>query len=178
MRAWPVHCVFAVILVGSLLAKNGWTDVFTKNRSVEAAVIDVARSHGWAFRDYTKINDTDIPTLAFQAPGCNQPVLVIVLLVAFDQEPVVRSARESGYGLRYFYINRAWDAPHRLAVFLERTKYAALAIFGLTPYVPSSDVLLVESPLNCQVAHDVDWRSVWSRDYSSLVEADAKATTR
>jgi hypothetical protein len=156
-----------MILVGSLVAKSGSTDVLSKNRNLESAVMHVARSYGWAFRDYTTIGDTDLPTLVFEAPGCAQPVLVALLLVAFDQEPMVRSAREPGYALRYFYIDHAWDAPHRLAVFLERTKYAALAVFGLTPYVPSPDILLVESPLNCRVADDVDWRVLWSRDSSS-----------
>jgi hypothetical protein len=48
-------------------------------------------------------------------------------------------------------------------------KYAALAVFGLTRYVPSGYLLLVESPSHCSVADAIDWRNVWDRDY--LLEA-------
>jgi len=176
MRAWPVHFVFAIILVGSLAAKSGSTDVLANNRNLESAVMHIAGSHGWRFREYTTINGTDIPSLIFEAPVCAQPMFVALFSVALDQEPVVRSARASGYGLRYFYIERAWDAPQRLEVFLERIKYATLAIVGLTRYVPSTEVLLVGSPLTCQVADDVDWRVLWSRDYSSADRASTNAT--
>jgi hypothetical protein len=38
--------------------------------------------------------------------------------------------------LRYVYIDRSWDKADRLAVVAERVKYAVLAVFGLTQYVP------------------------------------------
>jgi hypothetical protein len=178
MRASPMHVVFAIILVGSLVAKDRTTDVLIESSNLEPAVMRAARSHGWALRDYTTIADTDVPALVFHAAGCAQPMLVVLLSVAFDQEPVVRSAREPGYVLRYVYIGRTWDEPRRLAVFVERLKYAALAVFGLTPYVPSSHVLLVEAPPDCQVADDVDWRTVWSRDDSSARGADTEEAAR
>jgi hypothetical protein len=40
-------------------------------------------------------------------------------------EPAVRSAREPGYALRYVYIERSWEEPPRLAIFVERIKYSA-----------------------------------------------------
>jgi hypothetical protein len=54
-------------------------------------------------------------------------VLVVLLLLTFEQEPVVRSAREQGDVLRYVYIDRIWDKPDRRAFFVERMKYAGLA---------------------------------------------------
>ena len=96
---------------------------------------------------------TSIRALVFDAPGCLRPVLVVVLSAVIDLEPVLRSAREQGDVLRYIYIGRSWEKPDRLAVFTERMKYAALAPFGLTRYVPSQDLLLVESPSRCQVGH-------------------------
>jgi hypothetical protein len=171
-----VHLLFALILVGSVLTKTGTTDAVIKDRNLASAVMYAAQSHGWIFRDHTTINGTDISALAFAAPGCGQPVLVALLLAAFDQSPMVRSALETGYALRYFYIDRAWEAPDRLAVFLERARHLALAVFALTPYVPSRDVLLVEAPLDCQSAGDVDWRVVWERDYPPAGDTGATAT--
>jgi hypothetical protein len=165
MRAWPLHLVFATILIGSLAAKERGADALSESGNIELAVLNVARSHGLAFREYTTITGTDIRALVIEAPGCSRPILVVPLFVTFDQDPIVRSARDQGDVLRYVYIDRTWDEPDRLAVFVERMKYAALATFGLTKYEPSWHLLLIESPLHCQVADAVDWRLVWNRDY-------------
>jgi hypothetical protein len=165
MRAWPLHVVFATILIGSLAAKERGADALTESGNIELAILNVARSHGLAFREYTTITGTDVRALVIEAPGCSRPVLVVPLLVTFDQDPIVRSAHEQGDVLRYVYIDRTWDKPDRLAVFVERMKYAALATFGLTRYEPSWHLLLVESPSHCQVADAIDWRLVWNRDY-------------
>ena len=105
-------------------------------------------------------------------------MLVVVLSAVIDLEPLLRSAREQGDVMRYIYIGRSWDKPDRLAVFTERMKYAALAPFGLTRYVPSQDLLLVESPSRCQAAIAVDWRNVWNRDYLTATPAPIEAATR
>jgi hypothetical protein len=171
MRAWPLHFVFALILVGSLAAKARTTDVLSESTSLETAVIRVARSQGLVFREYTTIADTDIRALVFDAPGCSRPIFVVFVLVTFDQASLVRSARDPRYAPRYVYIDRSWDKPHRLAVFMERMKYSVLSVFNLTQYVPSWHLLLVEAPLECKAADHIDWRMVWDRDYLSAVPA-------
>jgi hypothetical protein len=165
MRAWLLHVVFAAILVGSLATKYRNTDLLVEDSKLEAMVIRIARAYGLAFRDYETIGDTDIRALVFEVPRCARPVLVVLLSVALDQERVVRSAREPGYVLRYVYMDRIWDKPHRLAVVAERAKHAALAVFGLTRYMPSWHLLLVESPADCGLVDGIDWQMVWSRDY-------------
>jgi len=55
-------------------------------------------------------------------------------------------------------------------------KYAALATFGLTPYVPWGHLLLVASPPRCEVAGAIDWRNMWNRGYIATVRADPEAT--
>jgi hypothetical protein len=165
MRAWPLHVVFTAILFGSLAAKDRTADLFAKSSNLEPTVMHVAKAYGLAFRDYTTIGDTDIRALVFEAPGCARPLLVVLLAVTFDQEPVAQSARRPGYVLRYIYIDRSWDKPHRLAVVAERAKYAALAVFGLTRYMPSRQLLLVETPADCRLADDIDWQIAWSHDY-------------
>jgi hypothetical protein len=167
MRAWPLHVVFATILAGSLAAKERAADVLVDldDTDRERAVTRVAQSHGLAFRDYATLPGTHDRALAFEAQGCPQPVLV-VLRVQFDAEALLSFAREQGDALRYVYIDRSWEKPDRLAFFVERMKYAALATFGLTRYVPSGHLLLVDSPSQCEAITDaIDWRNVWNRDY-------------
>jgi hypothetical protein len=176
MRAWPLHVAFAAILFGSLGAKYRTTDLLVESNSFEPAVMRVAREHGLIFRDYTTINGSDIRALEFKAPGCARPMLVVLLSVTFDQERVARSVREPGYVLRYVYIDRSWEKADRLAVVAERAKYAILAIFGLTQYLPSWHLLLVESPEPCQVPNDIDWRIAWSRDYLVATGANSGNT--
>jgi uncharacterized protein YaiI (UPF0178 family) len=63
------------------------------------------------------------------------------------------------------------EKPDRLAFFVER-------MFGLTPYMPSGHLLLVESLSQCQAADGTAWRNVWSRDYVEATRPDTEATTR
>jgi hypothetical protein len=179
MRAWPVHVVFATILAGSLAAKERVADTLVDLDDVdrETAVTRVAESNSLIFREYITLPGTQLPALAFDAPGCSQPVL-IVLRVQFDDEALLRSAREQGGELRYVYIDHSWEKPERLAFFVERMKYAALATFGLTRYVPSGHMLLVGAPSQCQAADGIDWRNVWNRDYVAATGADTQATDR
>lgn len=172
MRTWPLHVVFAIILVASLAARERATDVLAESGNLEPAIMRVALSHALTFQQYTTITGTDVRALVFEAPGCSRPVLVVSLFTTFDQEPIVLSAREHGDVLRYVYIDRAWDKPDRLAVFVERIKYAVLATLGLTRYVPSWHLLLIKSPSPCRVADAIDWRPVWNRDYLTANKAD------
>jgi hypothetical protein len=174
MRAWPSHVVFAAILVGSLAARDRTTDLVVESGNLEAAVIGVARAHGLTFREYTTIGGTDIRALVFEAPACTRPVAVVLLSATFDQERAARSAREPGYVLRYVYIEHSWDKADRLAVVAQRAKYAALAVFGLTRYVPSWHFLLVYAPGDCKTAIDIDWRRAWSRDDLAATEASPR----
>jgi hypothetical protein len=165
MKAWPLHVVFAGLLAGSLTANGRAGDVLVRHDNLQPAITRVARAHGLALLDDITLAGTPIRALEFEAPGCAGPVMVAVLTVIIDLEPVLHHAREQGDVLRYVYIERSWDKPDRLAVFIERMKYTALSMLGLSRYVPSQDLLLVESPSGCAAADAVDWRNVWNRDY-------------
>jgi hypothetical protein len=176
MRAWPLHIVFATMLVGSLAAKERADDVLVEfdNPDLEAAVTRIAQSHGLALREHVTVAG-NVPALAFEAPGCSEPVTV-ALRVTFDFEPFVASARDRGDVLRYVYLDRSWEEPDRLAFFIERMKYAVLATFGLTRYVPSAHLLLVDAPSHCQTVEAIDWRNVWNRDYVAAGPGTEPAT--
>jgi hypothetical protein len=176
MRAWPAHLIFAMVLVGSLAAKDRASEALAESNDLEPAVMSVARANGLAFRGYTTIAGTDIRALDFRAVGCPQSVLIVVLSVTLDQDAVLRAASEPSYVLRYVYIDRSWERPHRLAIFIARMKYAILALFRLTHYVPSWRLLLIESPRDCPIVDGIDWRVVWNRDY--LTANPAEVTTR
>ena len=173
MKAWPVHAIFATILVCSLAARARTTDVLIEHDSLEPAVLRVARLHGLAFREQVTIAGTDRRALVFEAHGCSRPVRIGLRLLTFEEEPILQSTTEQGYVRRYVYIDHSWDRPNRLAVWVQRIKYEVLATFGQTQYIPSWYLLRIESPPDCQVANAIDWRIVWNRDYlASAVEAE------
>jgi hypothetical protein len=177
MRAWPLHVVFSTILLGSLAGKERPVDLDHVDGAIlQTAVARIAQSQGLNFREYISVAGF-LPAVVFEAPGCSGPVLVVAS-VAFDEEPLMAFAREQGDDIRFVYIDRSWEKPDRLAFLVERMKYAALAGFGLTRYMPFGRLLLVASPPRCEIAAAIDWRNVWNRDYVGASRADAEATSR
>jgi hypothetical protein len=161
MRVWPARILFAGLLVGSLAAKDGSIDVLPDTPDLEPTVIRVAQAGGLAFRQKTTFAGTDIPVLTFGAADCSLPVLVALLSLTLEEDPTIRSSREPGYALRYVYIERSWEGPSRLTVYVERVKYVVLAMLHLTRYTPFRHVLLVETPPQCPIADDVEWQEIW-----------------
>jgi hypothetical protein len=179
VRGWPLHVVFATILVGSLATKERAADVPVDSADFEPAVRRVAHSQGLAFREYVTLNGAGVRAMVFEAPGCSRPVLVVVLSVVLEYEAVLPLPREPEDVLRYVYIDRSWDKPDRLAFYVQRMKYAALKTFRLTRFVSDPRILLVDAPSRCQAANAIDWRNVWNRDYVGAARADTdEATTR
>ena len=177
MKSWAVHVVFATILACSLAVKRQAADESIALASPESAVLHVAQSHGLSFLEDSTIYNTDyIHALVFGAPGCSQPIRVVLRSLSLSEEPLVQSAPE--YVRRYVYIESNWTHPHRLAVWLQRAKYYLLTTIGQTQYIPSGQMLQVEIPRHCEVADAVDWRKVWDRDYLAAAAAETKSMTR
>ncbi len=174
MRGWAGFALFGFLLIGSLAVRETAIDLWAADDdTLEQAIIRVAETQGLTFRGPTGITYVDIRTITFSAPDCSGPVLVVLLVPTFEQEPILRTARGPDQTRRYVYLDRSWDSPHPLAVFFERAKFAALATVGLTRYVPSRQLLLVEAPSGCKAADDVDWRPVWDRRMLQTLKADA-----
>jgi hypothetical protein len=177
MRAWPLHIVFASMLVGSLAAKELAADAPIDSADFGPAVIRVAGAQGLAFREYSTLTGSPLQAMAFEAPDCSRPVLVVVLEENLDRAAMVDLGVE-GDMRRYVYIDRSWDKPDRLAFYVQRMKYAALKTFRLTRYNPDPRVLLVDAPSGCQIADRIDWRNAWNRDYLAAMQADTEASSR
>ncbi len=175
MRVWAVHAIFAAILVGSLAAKERTAAPFEDSPDLlEPVVLRVAASQGLRLNEIRSASKGNPRVLVFDAPGCSHPMRVSLRLSTFEQESLLQSIPEPGYMRRYIYLDRTWNAPYPRAVFVERMKYKSLAVFGLTEYVPSSYLLLVEAPTDCRAAKTMDWRPVWNR-YNLAAQADAAA---
>jgi hypothetical protein len=177
MRAWPLHVVFASILVGSLAAKELAAEAPADPADFEPAIIRVARAQGLAFREYTTLTGTDYGAMAFKAPGCSRPVFVAVLEENLDRRAILGLGGDEGDLLRYVYIDRSWDKPDRLAFYVQRMKYALLKTFRLTRYDPNPRILFVDAPSQCEIVDRIDWRNAWNRDYLAAMRADAAAAT-
>ncbi len=179
MRLWAAHAIFATILVGSLAAREQAAKPLDDSLSLlEPAVLRVAGSQGWGFREYRTNSGMVSRTLVFEAPGCSQPVEVSLRLSTFEEQTVMESAPEPGYLRRYIYFDQTWDTPDPRAAVVQRKKYAALATFGLTKYTPSWHLLQVEAPANCRAAKAIDWRSIWNRDELAAAQASADAAPK
>lgn len=177
MKPWPVHAIFAAILVSSLVVKGQAADGSIALASPESAVLRVAQSHGLTFREDSAVYNTDyLRALVFEAPTCPQPIRVILRSLTLSDELLVQSAPE--YVRRYVYIERSWAHPHRLAAWVQRAKYYLLTMFGQTQYIPSGQLLQIELPPHCEIADAIDWRMVWDRDYLAAAAAETKSMTR
>ena len=178
MRAWAAHAVFAAILLGSLATGERANDALVDSASLEAAVLRIAGSQGWGLREYRPMSSVVKGSLVFEVPGCAQGVVVSILSSTFEEATIIGYAAEPGYARRYIYFDRTWDAPEPWAAFFERVKYRAIGMFGLTQYVPSHYLLLIETPRHCPAADTIDWAPAWKRDYLAAAQASAEVTTK
>jgi hypothetical protein len=178
VRAWPIHTVFAVIVIGSLVLRERSSDVLVERDDLAPAVLQVARSNGLSFREYAAVAETGRRVLVLDAPACAQPVRIVLRSLTFDEESFNELTLEPNYIRRYVYIDRVWDRPQRTAVWVQRVKYGVLATLGQTQYNPTSNLLQIERPADCSVAEAIDWRMAWDRDYVTAADDDIGALTR
>jgi hypothetical protein len=175
MMARVQHMVFAAVLVCTLVVNLRGSDLFGRTEKIELAVLRAAKSGGLVFSGYETTGLADLHVLRFEAPRCSSLVQVTVLLVTLEGEDLIRNAPEQGR-VRYIYTDRTWTEPNRFSMYLKRLELTALAVFGLTQYVPSWQLLRVESPIGCEAADAIDWQVVWDRDYLAAAQREKSAT--
>jgi hypothetical protein len=167
-KGWAAHGLFAVLLAGSIAVRGQAGQSPLDDASLlERGVMSVADSQGLKLREYRRRSGAEsLPrVLVFEAPSCSQPVQVSPILWTFEDESFLGSDPEQGYTRRYIYFDRSWDAPRPRAVFIQRMKYRALAMFGLTGYAPSPYLIVVESPKRCPALETADWSGAWNHLY-------------
>jgi hypothetical protein len=169
MRVWAAHAAFATILIGSLVARERASVAPISSASFESAVLRVARSQGLRIRE-DRASPAGLRALAFDAPGCSQPIFVITRFTTLEDEPVIQAtpieyAYQHDYLRWYVYVDQKLDRPDPRAIFVQRMEYGLLSMFGLTEYSPfgSTFMLEVDAPRDCAAADALDWRSAWSR---------------
>jgi hypothetical protein len=169
MRVWAAHMVFVTILFVSLAARERAAMAPISDASFASAVLRVARSQGLRIRE-DQASPAGLRTLEFDAPGCSQPVFVITRFATLEDEPIIEAApkeysSQHGYLRWYVYVDQKLDTPDARAIFVQRTKYGLLSIFGLTEYSPFGNtfILEVDAPRDCPTVDAIDWRSAWSR---------------
>lgn len=165
MNNWVRHTIFAVILVTSVAAHERVNDVLSETDSLEPAIIRAAQSHGLTLLEKSTANEPG-RTLVFGVPACARPLLISLLSVTFDDEPLVRAVGEPGDVVRYVYLDSSWSVlPNPLAVFFEWKKHKVLELFGLTRYVPFPFLLRLAWPPRCEIGNAIDWQIVWRSDH-------------
>jgi hypothetical protein len=175
MKRWRGHALLAALLAGSLIVNSRTAERSPGLEQQTAAVIEVARSHGLIFRRPTSIASGAIEALDFTSKGCPEPIRAALLSVTFEQLPLLRAVQSAGREPRYYYYDRSWDRPNRLAVFWQHQKQRALSVLGLTRFVRSEYMLFVDAPRACLGAAAGDWRGIWSRAYLAAIKTAGRS---
>jgi hypothetical protein len=165
MKARMGHTLFALVLGGSVLANARPTHPPAKAEQLIDAVINVARSNDLTFRGRTALANHLIDALIFDAKGCSEPIMVAVLSLLAEQAPLLEAQNLEGRTLRFVFYDRRWRTLNRASIVWERKEQAALAVFGLTRFVPSEYMLAIAASSDCKAADTIDWQNVWDRRY-------------
>jgi hypothetical protein len=175
MKARVGHTLFALILGGSILTNARPADPPADAEQMAAAVINVARSNNLIFRGRTNLANHLIDALTFDAKDCREPITVALLLLLAEQIPLLETQDLEGRTLRFIFYDRHWQMPNRASITWEREEQKALAIFGLTRFVPSQYMLAIAAASDCKAADAIDWQDVWDRRYLASLAANHAA---
>jgi len=159
------HALFALILTGSVLTNARPDEPAADANQLAAAIIAVAQSNNLSFRGQTTLANLGLPTLAFDAKGCREPISIALL--SNDLEPLswLKALTPGNRALQFIYYDRRWRGPDRALIFWEHKKQQALAAVGLTSFVPSPYLLGITAPSGCNAADTIDWRQIWERRF-------------
>jgi hypothetical protein len=170
------HALFALILGSSVLANTRPADHPPADaEQLATAVITIARSNDLTFRGRTALASQLIDALTFDAKGCREPITVALLSVMSEQAPLLETQNLEGRTLYFVFYDRRWRAPDRVAIAWERKQQKALALFGLTRFVPSAYMLAIAAASDCRAADVIDWQNVWDRRYLASLAVDHAA---
>jgi hypothetical protein len=129
-----------------------------------SAIAEVLRTHGLELRE----NPVKPPRLLsvvvyFQRPECDRVSLVFPYFINAETEPLLARVTEPGFERHFYYMDGSWPEQHRVSMFFEWLKYAALDLVGVSPYVPVKKAIVLADPPNCRPADIIDWRVLWQK---------------
>jgi len=164
---WVWRAVFATILIAT-----AGIDLYSADRQAgekyrESVVIRLAESRGLLYRQTRSLSNGLLTSIVFEAAGCSRPIQVVPLNLTLETAPLLHLVDEPGDIRRFVYIER--DSPEKegFRVFLEYAKHTALGMVGLSPYFAYPTLVMATEPPDCRAVESVDWRLIWSRDYTA-----------
>jgi hypothetical protein len=175
MKARMGHALFALVLGGSILANARPTHTPAEAEQLVTAAIDIARSNDLTFRGRSTLANHLVDALIFDAKRCSEPIMVAVLSVLGEPAPLLEAQNPEGRTLRFVYYDRRWRTPSRPLIVWKRNEQAALAMFGLTRFVPSKYMLAITASSDCKAADTIDWQNAWDRRYLASLAPDQAA---
>jgi hypothetical protein len=161
-----ILCMMVLLLTVAVRFQSDRTrQMMISEFDASTAIADVLRSHGLELRE----NSVKPPRLLsvvvyFQRPGCNRPSLVLPYLINAEVEPLLARLTEPGFERHFYYMDSSWREQHRVAMFLEWLKHAALDLAGASRYVPVKKAIVLADPPDCHPADVIDWRVLWEKE--------------
>jgi hypothetical protein len=129
-----------------------------------AAVARVLRNQGLELRENpVKPPKVLAVVVYFQRPECDRVSLVLPYFINAEAEPLLARVTEPGFDRHFYYMDLSWPEQHRVSMFLEWLKYAALDLLGASPYVPVKKAIVLADPPNCSPSLAIDWRPLWAK---------------
>ena len=167
MSKAAIRAICALILVLTVAVRfqaDRTRQTMMSEFDASSAIAEVLRSHGLQLRD----NPVKPPRLLsvvvyFQRPECDRASLVFPYFINAEAEPLLAHVTEPGFDRRFYYMDSSWPEQHRVSMFLEWLKYAALDLVGASPYVPVKTAIVLADPPNCRPAEIIDWRVLWEK---------------
>ncbi len=158
-------CVLVLLLsLGVRLQANWSRETAMTEFDAGAVVAQVLRHHGLELRD-NPVKPPKVLSVVvyFQRPECDRVSLVLPYFINAEAEPLLARVTEPGFERHFYYLNGSWGEQHRVSMFLEWLKYAALDLVGASPYVPVKKAIVLADPPNCRPAQTIDWRPLWTK---------------
>src|ERR1700744_2261667 len=158
-------CIMVLLLTVAVRFQSDRTrQMMISEFDAGTAVADVLRSHGLELRE----NSVKPPRLLsvvvyFQRPECDRTSLVLPYLINAEVEPLLARVTEPGFERRFYYMDSSWREQHRVSMFLEWLKYAALDLVGASPYLPVKKAIVIADPADFRPAGIIDWRVLWEK---------------
>lgn len=102
----------------------------------------------------------------FQRLECDRASLVLPYFFNAEAGPLLARVTGPGFDHHFYYLDGSWREQRRVSMFLKWAKYAALDLFGASPYVLAKKAIVLGDPPNCHPAEIIGLVGEKSRSQS------------